>query len=88
MITELAFWAIALPIIVFSFHNSNGEWLNIADNADRTKIFAYSAGFTSLARLAVPIRLGIAVLLQPRIASSSFVNNVLNITKEDGTAEI
>lgn len=67
VITELGFWAISFPIIIASFHASTGEWLNISIDEDRLKILTYSAGFLSIARLAVPLRLGLAVYLQPYV---------------------
>ena len=63
--TELMFWAISFPIIIASYHTSTGDWLNIADDADKAKIFTYSAGFLTTARLLVPARLGLALALSP-----------------------
>ena len=67
VLTELGFWTLSFPIIIASLHASTGEWLNIAADEDRVKIFTYSAGFFSMARLAVPLRLALALYLQPMV---------------------
>ena len=67
VMTEIGFWTISFPIIIASFHVNTGEWLNIAVDEDRVKILAYSTGFLSIARLAVPLRLALALYLQPTV---------------------
>lgn len=66
-LTELAFWAISIPIIIGSYHTSTNEWLNVGNEDDRLKIASLSAGFLTVARLAVPVRFAIALALTPFI---------------------
>ena len=65
VITELMFWAIATPIVVAGYHTNTGAWLSLADPTERTQILAMSTGFVTAIRLAVPLRLGIAISLTP-----------------------
>lgn len=66
-LTELTFWTISIPIIIASYHSSTNEWLNISNENDRLKIVSLSAGFFTVARLAVPIRFALALALTPFI---------------------
>ena len=74
--TELAFWTLSIPVIITSYHSSTGEWLNIANAEERNQILLLSTGVLSIARLAVPLRLGLALYLTP------YVDKFLNRKKE------
>lgn len=63
--TEVVFWAFSLPLVISAYHSSTGEWLSISNAVDRGHIFALSATFITAIRLAVPLRLGVAVALTP-----------------------
>ena len=79
VLTELGFWAISIPFIVSSYHSSTGEWLDFTDAEERVRIIGLTAGFVSTARLAVPLRLGLALFMTPT------VNDVLTENKFLGT---
>ena len=68
IVTELGFWAISIPIIVSSYHASTGEWLSFSDAEERSQIFKLTAGFAGAARLAVPLRLTLALALTPKVS--------------------
>lgn len=65
--TELGFWAIMTPIILTTYHNTNNVWLDFANPDDRVKIFTLTGMYVTGIRLAVPIRLGVALACVPMI---------------------
>ena len=50
---------------MYSYHSESNEWLDFTIEADRAKILGLSAVFLSAARLAVPLRLGVALACVP-----------------------
>ncbi len=81
VITEVMFWALVIPIIIASYHGSNQEWLNFANTEDRAKIFALAGVYVTSIRLAVPLRLGVAVAIIPWV-EENITNNFSNDTKQ------
>lgn len=63
VVTELAFWAIALPGAYFGYHQATGEWLSF--ETDRAQLVGIAAGFVTGVRFAVPLRMGAALALVP-----------------------
>ena len=68
--TEVVFWAFSLPLVISAYHSSTGEWLSISNALDRGRILALSATFITAIRLAVPLRLGVAVALTPWVENN------------------
>ena len=81
VITEVMFWALVIPIIIASYHGSNQEWLNFANTEDRAKILALAGVYVTSIRLAVPLRLGVAVAIIPWV-EENIANNFSNDTKQ------
>jgi len=81
VITEVMFWALVIPIIIASYHGSNQEWLNFANTEDRAKILALAGIYVTSIRLAVPLRLGVAVAIIPWV-EENIANNFSNDTKQ------
>lgn len=65
VITELAFWAIALPGAFIGWHQSTGEWLSL--DTDRAQLIGIAAAFVTGVRFAVPLRMGAALALIPTV---------------------
>ncbi len=63
VLTELAFWAL-YPSAMFIYQHSTGQAL---DTSDTAAMLGFSAVFVSLARFAVPLRIGIALALAPSV---------------------
>lgn len=63
VVTELAFWAIALPGAWFGYHASTGTWLSF--DTDRPQLVGIAAAFVTGVRFAVPLRMGVALALVP-----------------------
>jgi hypothetical protein len=81
-LTELAFWTISIPIIIASYHSSTDEWLNISNENDRLKIVSLTAGFATVARLAVPVRFALAVAFTPFIEKNVLPKSIAFTSKE------
>jgi hypothetical protein len=65
VITELAFWAVALPGAYFGYHQTTGEWLSL--ETDRAQLVGLAAAFVTGVRFAVPLRMGAALALTPTV---------------------
>uniref|UniRef100_A0A7S0QUT8 Uncharacterized protein n=1 Tax=Pyramimonas obovata TaxID=1411642 RepID=A0A7S0QUT8_9CHLO len=63
VITELVFWALALPGAIFGYHYTTGEWLSL--QTDRAQIAGIAAAFVTGVRFLVPVRMGVALALIP-----------------------
>lgn len=75
---ELIFWTVSVPAAVFSYHATTGEWLDLGSDEGRLKVFELSTAFLTFARLAVPLRIALAVASAPWVK-----NNVLPIFKKE-----
>ena len=81
--TEVVFWAFSLPLVISAYHSSTGEWLSISNTLDRGRIFALSATFVTAIRLAVPLRLGVAVALTPWVEDNVTKRYLLSSDDDD-----
>lgn len=68
VITELIFWAIALPAAAYSYHSTTGEWLSW--DTDKAQLVGIAAGFVTVVRFAVPFRMAAALALIPAVDST------------------
>ena len=60
---ELLFWVVSVPIACLAFIAGNGHVPDMSNVEDAGKVSAWSLGFITLARFAVPFRIGIALAL-------------------------
>ena len=65
ILTELAFWAVAFPVASFTLYNTAGHWPDLSDGADRTAVLGFIFAGANVARLAVPLRFGVAFAAAP-----------------------
>ena len=65
VLTEVAFWALALPGASLAYHASTGEWLSW--DTDRAQLAALAATFVTGVRFAVPLRMGVAFACVPAV---------------------
>lgn len=65
VLTELAFWVVAFPVASTVFFNTAGHWPDFSDGSDRASVLAFIFAGTNVARLAVPMRFGVAFALAP-----------------------
>lgn len=62
---ELAFWAISIPVAIFGFVQVSGSFPDFSNNEDIAKVGAEAFAFANVARLALPVRIGLAVASIP-----------------------
>lgn len=60
-IWELAFWGVSLPVCVVGYREVTGHWPDFSNKEDLQKIGAEAFAFVNFARLAVPLRIGLAL---------------------------
>lgn len=83
VVTEVAFWVVALPGAIFTYHQSTGEWLSW--ETDRAQLVGIAAAFVSGVRLAVPLRMGVAFALIPTVQRmlDRFSSGTPNVEQEE-----
>jgi len=62
---EVAFWALSIPVCLWTYLQVEGHVPDLTNAEDITLLSAEAFAFISLARLAVPVRLGLAVATVP-----------------------
>ena len=65
ILTELAFWAIAFPVAAFALYSTAGHWPDLGDGGDRAAVLGFVFAGANVARLAVPLRFGVAFACAP-----------------------
>lgn len=67
---ELVFWGISLPVCIFGFQAATGHWPDFSNQDDMAKVGAEAFAFVNLARLAVPLRIGLALATTPWVQAN------------------
>lgn len=81
---ELGFWGISLPVCVVGYQRLTGHLPDFSNSEDVEKLGAEAFAFVNFARLAVPLRIGLA------LSTTSWIDeNVVQkfMKKEDGEGE-
>ena len=65
ILTELAFWVIAFPVASALLYQTQGHWPDLGDGADRAALLGFIFAGANVARLAVPLRFGVAFAVAP-----------------------
>ena len=71
---EAAFWGLSVPICLFSYRQVTGHWPSWQDGEDVRKVGLEAFAFVNIARLAVPIRIGLALSTIPWVEQ-----NIVNL---------
>lgn len=64
---ELGFWGISIPVCVVGYQQLTGHWPDFSNKEDVEKVGAEAFAFVNFARLAVPLRIGLALSTTPWI---------------------
>lgn len=80
---ELAFWLISIPVCLIGYQQVTGHWPDLSNSEDVAKLGAEAFAFVNVARLAVPLRIGLALSTTPWIQQ----NIVEKIGKESETKQ-
>ncbi|KAJ1447937.1 hypothetical protein M885DRAFT_540997 [Pelagophyceae sp. CCMP2097] len=83
ILTELAFWAAAFPAAAAALYNTQGHWPDFADNGDRAAVLGFVFAGANVARLAVPLRFGVAFAVAPWVDA-----NIIQRFQKPDAAEI
>jgi hypothetical protein len=62
---EGAFWAISIPVAIFGYNKLTGHWPDLSDTEDLSQVGAEAFAFANVARLALPVRIGLAISTTP-----------------------
>ncbi|KAL7554983.1 hypothetical protein ACHAWF_018566 [Thalassiosira exigua] len=62
---EAAFWGVSIPVCLVSYRQVTGHWPDLTSSEDVKKIGLEAFAFVNFARLAVPIRIGLALSTVP-----------------------
>mmetsp|Transcript_14607 Transcript_14607/g.43908 ORF Transcript_14607/g.43908 Transcript_14607/m.43908 type:complete len:150 (+) Transcript_14607:158-607(+) len=81
-VTELLFWLFAIPVASFSFFKTAGHWPDFGDNTDRVTVLGFVFAASNVARLALPLRLGVAFAVAPWVDE-----NIVQKFKKDEDSE-
>lgn len=65
VLTELVFWFVSLPVASLLFVKTAGHFPDFGDNADRAAVLGFVFAGVNLARVAVPLRFGVALAAAP-----------------------
>jgi len=67
---ELAFWSFSVPVALFAYFELMGHLPDMANADDQAKLGAEAFAFVNLARLAVPLRIGLALGTTPWVQTN------------------
>ncbi len=62
---EVIFWAMAIPGAAYTYHSSTGDWLSW--DTGKAQLVGIAAGFVTVVRFVVPVRMGIALAMTPTV---------------------
>ncbi|KAL3777523.1 hypothetical protein ACHAW5_001338, partial [Stephanodiscus triporus] len=82
---EAAFWGVSIPVCLASFREVTGHWPDLTSSEDVKKVGLEAFTFVNFARLAVPIRVGLALSTIPWVEQN--VLSRFNRIQGDGDVE-
>lgn len=62
---EVAFWSASVPVVLVSYHQLTGHWPDLSDKQEVAKLSAQAFVYVNFSRLAVPLRIGLALSTTP-----------------------
>ena len=80
---ELGFWGISIPICVVGYNKFTGHWPDISNGEDMKQLGGEIFAFANVARLAVPLRIGLALSTVPWVEE----NIVQKFRKDESDAQ-
>ena len=82
---ETAFWVLSVPVALVGYQQLTGHWPDLSNQEDLTKLGAEAFAVVNFARLAVPLRLGLALSTTPWVQEnivSRFFDEETNDTEK------
>merc|ERR1712032_1239238 len=85
---ELGFWGISIPVCVVGYQQVTGHWPDFSNSEDMQKVGAEAFAFVNFARLAVPLRIGLALSTTPWIDENIVQKFMNKDDDEEGEIEV
>ena len=82
---EFGFWTVSVPFCIVAYKQLTGHWPDFQNSDDVQKLGAEAFAFVNVARLAVPLRIGLALGTTPWIQSNIVDRFLTNSNEENGT---
>jgi hypothetical protein len=60
-LVQLVFWGLSIPVCIVGYYQVTGHWPDLSDPEDQAKLGAEAFAFLNLARLAIPLRIALAL---------------------------
>lgn len=84
---ELGFWGVSLPVCVVGYRELTGHWPDLTNSEDMQKVGAEAFAFVNFARLAVPLRIGLALSTTSWI-DENVVQKFMKKDEAEGESEV
>mmetsp|Transcript_20383 Transcript_20383/g.43695 ORF Transcript_20383/g.43695 Transcript_20383/m.43695 type:complete len:812 (+) Transcript_20383:141-2576(+) len=79
---EAAFWGVSFPVCLVSYRQVTGHWPDVMNGEDVRKVGLQAFAFVNFARLAVPVRIGLALSTVPWV-EKNIVNRFQRLQREE-----
>ena len=64
---EVAFWSASIPLVLYSYQQVTGNWPDLSNTEEVAKLSAQAFVYVNFSRLAVPMRIGLALTTTPYV---------------------
>ena len=62
-VVQVAFWGASIPFCILAYYKVTGHWPDLSNAEDQAQLGAEAFAFLNLARLAIPLRIALALYL-------------------------
>lgn len=66
-VVQIAFWGASIPFCIFAYYQVTGHWPDLSNAEDQAKLSAEAFAFLNLARLAIPLRIALALSMTQKV---------------------
>jgi hypothetical protein len=66
-VVQLVFFGASIPVCVFAYYQVTGHWPDLANPEDQAQLAAEAFAFLNLARLAIPLRIALALAMSQKV---------------------
>ena len=66
-IVQLAFFGASIPVCIFAYNQVTGHWPDLSNPEDQAQLAAEAFAFLNLARLAIPLRIALALAMSQKV---------------------
>merc|ERR1712216_901504 len=80
---EFVFWTVSVPLAIYSYHATTGEWPSFDDKESTAKVSAVIFGFLNVARALVPVRIALTLGTAPLV--DKYIIKPFNLEKKEAS---